>query len=77
MFAGADAGSERAAAMYSLIGNARLNGLDLKAYLAYMLAHIADHPAKRIDELLPWHVASSLPSASRIALIRQRRGSTQ
>ncbi|KUZ77695.1 hypothetical protein WI73_20235 [Burkholderia ubonensis] len=45
LFAGADTGGERAAAMYSLIGSARLNGLDPEAYLAYVLDRIADHPA--------------------------------
>lgn len=44
LFAGADSGGERAAAMYSLIGTARLNGLDPEAYLAYVLERIADHP---------------------------------
>lgn len=64
LFAGADSGGERAAAMYSLIGTARLNGLDPEAYLAYVLERIADHPINRIDELLPWNVASSLPSTA-------------
>jgi transposase len=70
LFAGADTGGERAAAMYNLIGTARLNGLDLKAYFAYVLDRIADHPANRIDELPPWNVAPSLPSAARVEPIR-------
>ncbi|WP_175948534.1 IS66 family transposase [Burkholderia pyrrocinia] len=70
LFAGADTGGERAAAMYSLIGTARLNGLDPEAYLAYVLDRIADHPANRIDELLPWNVAPSLPSTARVEPIR-------
>ncbi|MDA0571724.1 IS66 family transposase [Burkholderia gladioli] len=70
LFAGADTGGERAAAMYSLIGTARLNGLDPEAYLAYVLERIADHPANRVDELLPWHVAPSLPSTARVEPIR-------
>ncbi len=70
MFAGADSGGERAAAMYSLIGTERLNGIDPEAYLAYVLDRIADHPANRIDELLPWHVAPSLPSTARVEPIR-------
>lgn len=61
LFAGADSGGERAAAMYTLIGSARLNGLEPEAYLAYVLERIADHPINRIDELLPWNVATSLP----------------
>jgi hypothetical protein len=54
LFAGADAGGERAAVLYTIIETAKLNGLDPEAYLADILARIADHPAKRIDQLLPW-----------------------
>jgi len=57
LFAGSDAGGERAAAMYSLIGSAKLNGLDPEAYLREVLDHIADHPINRIAELLPWNIA--------------------
>jgi hypothetical protein len=56
LFAGSDSGGERAAAMYSLLGSAKLNGLDPEAYVSYVLARIADHPINRIDELLPWRV---------------------
>jgi transposase len=55
LFAGSDAGGERAAAMYSLIGTAKLNGVDPEAYLTYVLARIADHPIQQIDQLLPWN----------------------
>jgi len=61
LFAGSDAGGERAAAIYSLIGTAKLNGLDPEAYLREVLQRIADHPINRIEELLPWNIAASLP----------------
>jgi transposase len=57
LFAGSDSGGERAAAIYSLIGSAKLNGLDPEAYLRDVLPRIADHPINRIAELLPWNVA--------------------
>ncbi|WP_318182959.1 transposase domain-containing protein [Pandoraea sputorum] len=58
------------AAMYSLIGTARLNGINPEAYLAYVLERIADRPVNRIDELLPWNVAQQLPDTARIEPIR-------
>jgi transposase len=57
LFAGSDAGGERAAALYSLIGTAKLNGLDPESYLRDVLSRIAEHPINRIEELLPWNVA--------------------
>ncbi len=56
LFAGSDAGGERAAAIYSLIGTAKLNGCDPEAYLRNVLTTIADHPIKRINQLLPWNI---------------------
>jgi transposase len=53
LFAGSDDGGERAAAIYSLVGTAKLNDLDPEAYLRYVLERIAEHPINRIDELLP------------------------
>jgi transposase len=56
LFAGSDAGGERAAAIYSLLGTAKLNGMDPEAYLTAVLQRIADHPVNRIAELLPWNL---------------------
>jgi transposase len=67
LFAGADSGGERAAAIYSLIGSAKLNGLDPELYLRTVLAQIADHPIRRISELLPWKLAETLQSLSQAA----------
>ncbi|MBB5217353.1 hypothetical protein HNQ49_004065 [Parapusillimonas granuli] len=53
---GSDAGGERAATMYSLLGTAKLNGVNPEAYLGHVLERIADHPVNRVDELLPWNV---------------------
>jgi hypothetical protein len=58
LFCGSDSGGERAAAIYSLIGTAKLNGLDPEAYLRDVLTRIADHPVNRIAELLPWHLTA-------------------
>jgi hypothetical protein len=55
LFAGSDRGAERAAAVYSLIITARLNDVDPRAWLADVLRRIADHPASRLDQLLPWN----------------------
>lgn len=55
LFAGSDAGGERAAAIYSLIETAKLNGLDPEAYLRDVLTRIADHKINRVAELLPWN----------------------
>ncbi len=55
LFAGSDRGGERAAAMYSLIVTAKLNDVDPRAWLADVLRRLADHPASRLHELLPWN----------------------
>jgi hypothetical protein len=54
LFAGSDRGGQRAAVMYSLIMTCKMNDIDPQAWLADVLARIADHPASRLDELLPW-----------------------
>jgi transposase len=65
LFAGSDSGGERAAAIYSLIGTAKLNGVDPEAYLRLVLERIADHPINRIAELLPWYLdADNEPTSS-------------
>jgi transposase len=64
LFNGSDAGGERAAAIYSLISSAKLNGLNPEAYLRNVLERIADHPINRIEELLPWNLATELASDS-------------
>jgi transposase len=65
LFHGSDAGGARAAAIYGLLGTAKLNGLKPEAYLREVLSRIADHPIKRIDELLPWNLAAGLAGNSR------------
>ncbi len=58
LFAGSDRGGQRAAFMYSLIVTAKLNDVDPQAWLADVLARIADHPSHQLDELLPWNWAA-------------------
>ena len=55
IFCGSDRGGERAAAIYSLVATAKLNDIDPEAWLADVLRRINDHPASRLDELLPWN----------------------
>jgi transposase len=54
-FAGSDEGGRRAAAIYTLVQTCKLNDVDPQAWLAFALAKLPDHPAKKVDELLPWN----------------------
>lgn len=63
-FCGSDRGGERAAAVYSLIATAKLNDVDPEAWLADVLRRINDHPALRLDELLPWNWHSGAQKAA-------------
>jgi transposase len=63
LFAGSDRGGQRAAAMYSLIVTAKLNDIDPQAWLANVLARIAEHPASKIDDLLPWNWRPRTPQS--------------
>jgi len=57
---GSDAGGDSAAVIYTLIGTAKLNGINPQHYLRYVIERIADHPINRVDDLLPWAVASQI-----------------
>ena len=63
-FAGSDHGGERAAAIYTLIETAKLNGVDPQAWLADVLARLPDHPAKRITDLLPWNWLAAMEASA-------------
>ena len=67
LFCGSDRGGQRAAAMYSLIVTAKMNGVDPQAWLADVLARIAGHPAHRLDELLPWNWRRSITADAALA----------
>jgi len=62
-FAGSDRGGERAAAIYTLVETCKLNDVDPRARLADVLSRLADHPASRVAELLPWNWRSRQPTA--------------
>ena len=56
LFLGSDNGGDRAATLYSLLGTAKLNGVNPEKYLTHVLSVIADHKVNKVDELLPWNV---------------------
>src|SRR5947209_8120519 len=64
LFAGSDRGGERAAAMFTLIETAKLNNVDPQAWLADILCRINDHPAAKLNQLLPWHWKTSQARAA-------------
>jgi hypothetical protein len=73
-------GGERAATIYTLLGTAKLNGLDPELYLRHVLERIADHPINRIHALLPWNLGmnqnarphKSLHHIGQYRMMRQR-----
>ena len=67
LFCGSDRGGERAAVMYSLIVSAKMNDIDPQAWLADVLARIAEHPVQKLDELLPWNWRGSSAQIRRAA----------
>ena len=67
LFCGSDRGGQRAAVLYSLIITAKMNGVDPQTWLADVLARIAEHPAQRLDELLPWNWKPAKPQTQAAA----------
>jgi transposase len=64
LFAGSDSGGDRAASMHTIFQTAKLNGINPESYMRDTLTKIAEgHPINRIDELLPWRVASGVAEA--------------
>src|SRR5258705_13345451 len=63
LFCGSDRGGQRAALMYSLIVTAKMNDVDPQAWLADVLARIAEHPVQKLDELFPWNWCPLDPQA--------------
>jgi hypothetical protein len=55
LFSGSDAGGDRVAVIYTIVETCKMNGINPQAYLADVIERIADHPANRVDELLPWN----------------------
>ena len=66
-FAGSDAGGDRAAAVYTLIETCAMNDVDPQAWLADVLARLPDHPANKVDELLPWNWKANHRSKAAVA----------
>jgi transposase len=64
LFAGSDAGGERAAIFYTIIRTAKLNGIEPEVYLRDLFTRIGEHPINRLDELLPWNTEQSAMRAA-------------
>jgi hypothetical protein len=59
LFAGSDTGGDRAAAIYTLVQTAKLNGVNPETYLKDTLTKIAEgHPINKVDQLMPWQMSS-------------------
>jgi transposase len=69
-FCGSDSGGRRAAAIYTLIETCKLNDINARAWLADVLARIADHPAKQIADLLPWNWKPTDAVATELRAVR-------
>jgi transposase len=67
LFAGSDRGGESAAAIHSLIGTAKLNGINPESYARNVLSRIAEHPVNQIEELLPWNLSAESTESSACA----------
>jgi hypothetical protein len=67
LFAGSERGGHGAAFMYSLIGSAKLNGIDPRAWLADVIARTSDLPVSRLPELLPWNWQQSAAQPEKAA----------
>ena len=66
-FAGSDVGGHRAAAVYTLIETCKMNDVDPQAWLADVLARLPDHPANKVNELLPWNWKANQRSKAAVA----------
>ena len=63
LFCGSDEGGENWACLASLIETCKLNSVNPHAYIANLLTRLVNGwPQERIDELMPWHWATSNPN---------------
>lgn len=67
LFAGSERGGQCAAAMYTLIGTAKLTDIDPQAWLADVIACISDMPVSRLPEVLPWKWQKQAPRSAKAA----------